>query len=671
MIGSSSRYLTRRQSRRPATTPRPTSREIAGRALHEGRQLADRVHGAAVFADISGFTTVTEVLATELGPQRGAEELTANLDRVFHALIGALDRYGGEVIYFSGDAITCWLDSDDGTRAAACGLAMQDVMERVGVVVSPGGTVVRLAIKVAAVVGRARRFVVGDPDIQLMDVLAGSIVDELAAAEQLAGPNEVVLGASALRALGDRAQIGDRRTEAGGGDAVGVLARLLVEAPEIVPAEPDGALPEELVRPWLLPAVYQRLRAGRGEFLAELRPAIPVFIRFTGIDYDGDDAAADTLNDFVGRAQRVLARCGGNLLQIVLGDKGAYLYAIFGSPHAHEDDTARAVAAALELRDLADATSVADIQIGLTTGRVWSGTYGHAMRRTFTCLGDAVNLSARLMSKAPPGGVYATEAVRDQAGDAFSWESIPAMRVKGKAEPVAACSLLGARNRGMRRRRYPLELVGRRKELQVLHAALDDSLERGWTRRRHRRRGGHGQVAPRRRVRAGRPRRRSPRRLRRVRGLRSQSQLLGLARDLVHPAGARRRAVRGGADRCRRPAVGRHRSGARGPRAVARCGARRHHPRHGPDAAARSEAAQGVVGGPPGSVAAGSRRRRTARPRPGGLPLDRSAVARPPRGPRAGKRWAPGAVGPQLPPELRSPAATSGSPDCRSSRRSS
>ncbi len=452
------------------------------RALHEGRQLADRVHGAAVFADISGFTTVTEVLATELGPQRGAEELTANLDRVFHALIGALDRFGGEVIYFSGDAITCWLDSDDGTRAAACGLAMQDVMERVGVVVSPGGTVVRLAIKVAAVVGRARRFVVGDPDIQLMDVLAGSIVDELAAAEQLAGPNEVVLGASALQALGDRAQIGDRRTDAGGGDAVGVLTRLMVEAPEMVPAEPDGALAEELVRPWLLPAVYQRLRAGRGEFLAELRPAIPVFIRFTGIDYDGDDAAADTLNDFVGRAQRVLARCGGNLLQIVLGDKGAYLYAMFGSPHAHEDDTARAVAAALELRDLADATSVADIQIGITTGRVWSGTYGHAMRRTFTCLGDAVNLSARLMSKAPPGGVYATEAVRDQAGDAFRWESIPEMRVKGKAEPVAACALLGAGNRGMRRRRYPLELVGRRTELEVLHAALDDSLN------------GHGRV---------------------------------------------------------------------------------------------------------------------------------------------------------------------------------
>ena len=91
-----------------------------------------------MFADISGFTTVTEALAAELGPQRGAEELTANLNRVFHAVIGELDRFGGDVIYFSGDAITCWLDGDDGVRAAACGLAMQDVMARVGEVVSPG-----------------------------------------------------------------------------------------------------------------------------------------------------------------------------------------------------------------------------------------------------------------------------------------------------------------------------------------------------------------------------------------------------------------------------------------------------------------------------------------------------------------------------------------------------
>ena len=91
--------------------------------------MPDRVEGAAIFADISGFTPLTEALAEEFGPQRGAEELTANLNRVFHAIITELDRYGGDVIYFSGDAITCWIDGDDGERATACGLAMQGTID--------------------------------------------------------------------------------------------------------------------------------------------------------------------------------------------------------------------------------------------------------------------------------------------------------------------------------------------------------------------------------------------------------------------------------------------------------------------------------------------------------------------------------------------------------------
>ena len=70
------------------------------RALASGAQLADRVHGSALFADVSGFTALTEALATELGPQRGAEELTATLNNVFHAVIADIDRYGGQVIYF-------------------------------------------------------------------------------------------------------------------------------------------------------------------------------------------------------------------------------------------------------------------------------------------------------------------------------------------------------------------------------------------------------------------------------------------------------------------------------------------------------------------------------------------------------------------------------------------
>ena len=446
------------------------------RALASGVELPDRVAGSGLFADISGFTPLTEALAKELGAQRGAEELTINIGRVFRAVIGELDQFGGDVIYFAGDAITCWIDGDDGTLACAAAIAMQEAIGRTGNIVTPGGTEVQLAMKVAVAVGGARRFVVGDPEIQLIDVLAGRLMDELAAAEHSAERGDVILEQSAIERLGDRVTLGERREDHDTGRVHAVLARLNVEVPRTPVVEPDP-LPEDLVRPWLLPAVYERLRAGRGEFLTELRPAIPVFLRFSGIDYDNDADAAGKLDEFVRGAQKIMSGYGGNVLQLTLGDKGAYLYGVFGSPIAHEDDAARAAAAALELRDLEKTTAAREIQIGVTRGTLRSGTYGHPMRRTFVCLGDEVNLSARLMSAAPPQHIYVSERIQVGAGDAFIWDRLPDMMVKGKSQPVAVFALGGSLERASRRKlRFELRLVGRVAELAWLNAGLAEAL---------------------------------------------------------------------------------------------------------------------------------------------------------------------------------------------------
>ena len=447
------------------------------RALAAGIKMPDRVRGAALFADISGFTPLTEALANELGPQHGAEELTKHLNRVFHGLIAELDRYGGEVIYFSGDAITCWLDNDQGLRAVACALAMQDVMGRMQQVVTPAGASVQLGMKIAIAVGVARRFVVGDPGVQLMDVLAGRLVDALAMAEHQANRGEVVVDDATLDRIGSAVEIGEQRREPGSAHVYSVVTRLL-EAVEPMPAPaPHGPLPADVVKQWLLPAVYERLRARHGEFLAELRPAYPLFVRFAGIDYDWDDHAPAKLDAFVCHVQRIVTSFGGNLVHLALGDKGAYLYAVFGSPVAHEDDAARAAAAALELRDLPAITAVRDVQIGITYGRLRSGMYGHAQRQAFTCLGDSVNLAARLMSSAPPGEIYATERVRAAAGTVFQWSEPAQISVKGKAEPVEVFALLGSKPHSARAHETnEFPLVGRGRELEILTAKSDASL---------------------------------------------------------------------------------------------------------------------------------------------------------------------------------------------------
>ena len=211
------------------------------------------------------------------------------------------------------------------------------------------------------------------------------------------------------------------------------------------------------------PPVYERMETGRGEFLAELRPAIPVFLRFGGIDYDNDDDAIEKLDEFVRAAQGVFNGFGGNVLQLTLGDKGAYLYGVFGSPLAHEDDASRAVAAALDLRDLGKTTAARDIQIGIAHGRLRSGTYGHEMRRTFVCLGDAVNLAARLMGAAPRrADLRRRRRPRGRRRGVHLGATAATSPSRARPSPVEVWSLNGSLERASRRKtRFELGLVGR------------------------------------------------------------------------------------------------------------------------------------------------------------------------------------------------------------------
>src|SRR5512134_2834413 len=122
-------------------------------AIANGKDLPERTRGAAMFADISGFTPLTEMLARTLGPKRGAEELTIYLNLVYDALITELHRFGGSVIGFSGDAITCWFDDAEQStllptlRATAAALAMQEAMNQFTDLQMSGGEKVSLMMK--------------------------------------------------------------------------------------------------------------------------------------------------------------------------------------------------------------------------------------------------------------------------------------------------------------------------------------------------------------------------------------------------------------------------------------------------------------------------------------------------------------------------------------------
>ena len=458
-------------------------------ALARGETLPDRTHGTALFADISGFTPLTEVLTQSLGARRGVEVLTYYLNVIYDALLEVVDQYRGSVIGFSGDAITCWFSETEGPgadgkdenpayRGLAAALDMQAAMQACTQVSLPDGTTTVLQLKVALASGVARRFVVGDPGIQLLDTLAGATLARMAEGEHLAQSGEVLADQATLDKAKEDVQVGAFRPAPESGARFGVVETLSVRPrPEPFPAVAD----DFEARPWLLQAVYEREQAGLGAFLTELRSATALFLRFEGIDYDADAGAGEKLDAFVRRAQEIIQRSGGTLLSLTIGDKGSYCYAAFGAPVAHENDAQRALNAALELRArLGELPYIRTLQAGLSCGAMRTGAYGGATRRTYGVLGDEANLAARLMQAAAPGQILASAAVQRSSPAAFQWEILPPLAVKGKAQPIAVYSLAGLAPTHRPRLSEPVytrPMVGRRQELATAAEKLALALQ--------------------------------------------------------------------------------------------------------------------------------------------------------------------------------------------------
>jgi adenylate cyclase len=459
----------------------PTDRR---HALARGDDLPRRSTGAALFADISGFTPLTEALVQALGPQRGAEELLVELNRIYDALMEQLDDLRGSVLTYSGDAMTCWFDdSGDGgwdetaaapsavQRALACGLAMQQAMRRFAEVSIAGFGTVTLAIKVAVAVGPVVRYVVGDPTISVIDVMAGETLQRLAAAEHHAEPGDVIIDQPAADLLGDTIDIVEWRDDPDSGALFAVVGATHSAVPsDPWPALADGAVPGDLVSEWLIPPVAERLSSGMGEFLTELRPAVALFVRFEGIDYDHDHEAEQQLDQFIRSVQTILHRYDSYILQITVGDKGSYINAAFGAPVAHGDDAQRAAAAAIELRELR-VPAIAAVQIGIAQGRTRAGACGGTTRRQYCVMGDVVNLSARLMQRADPDEIVADQPVRRATEANMVWEDLPPYTPKGKSQPVFPSRLVGERERQTTRLHLPdyaLPVVGRQREFELI-----------------------------------------------------------------------------------------------------------------------------------------------------------------------------------------------------------
>jgi class 3 adenylate cyclase len=151
----------------------------------------------------------------------------------------------------------------------------------------------------------------------------------------------------------------------------------------------------------------------------------------------------DLLNDYYTLMMDAIGGEGGVVNQMI----GDGLMAIFGAPIPREDHRLRAVRAACQMVELIRLFNVeqatrrkVEIQIGvgIASGRVVAGYTGTQHRATYTCVGDTVNVAARLeaQTKALGRPILINDDTRAGLGDAIAVEAQGELPLKGKRQPV-------------------------------------------------------------------------------------------------------------------------------------------------------------------------------------------------------------------------------------------
>lgn len=225
------------------------------------------------------------------------------------------------------------------------------------------------------------------------------------------------------------------------GDELGLLSRAL-DAMAVGLAERRRI--EATFRRYVDPRVADRLLAGdleRGRTLHATVLFSDIRGFTTSSEQSDPERVVELLNDYFGRMAPVVARHGG-VVDKFLGDG---MLAVWGVPEPCEDGERRAVAAAREMlgelegfnADLATrGLPPVRVGIGVHAGPVVAGPVGSPDRREYTVIGDTVNTAQRVESQARgPHAILVTAEVRAHVDG--TWEELPPVAVKGKAEPLA------------------------------------------------------------------------------------------------------------------------------------------------------------------------------------------------------------------------------------------
>jgi class 3 adenylate cyclase len=226
-------------------------------------------------------------------------------------------------------------------------------------------------------------------------------------------------------------------------------AAVLARAAESLAAERREVRRLGLFRHYLSPEVADALLADPSQ--AELGGAtVDVSILFADLggftsfaERSAPTAVVGLLNAYFGAAVPAVLEQGGTVVQFV----GDGLVAMFNAPVRQPDHPLRAARAALEIQHRAAALAEGHpewprFRVAVASGPALVGNVGGEEVRSFTAIGDTVNLAARLQAEAAIGSVLVGPSTAERLGDAATLRPVGELQLRGRSHPVAAFELV-------------------------------------------------------------------------------------------------------------------------------------------------------------------------------------------------------------------------------------
>jgi class 3 adenylate cyclase len=259
-------------------------------------------------------------------------------------------------------------------------------------------------------------------------------------------------------------------------------------APAAVSASPPTPDPVRAPLTYTPPYLAEKILTSRAALEGERKQVTVLFADLKGstelIEGLDPEEARQLLDPALHVMMDAVHRYEGTVNQ-VLGDG---IMALFGAPVAHEDHAVRACYAALamqaamrryaeEVRHSHGLEMLA--RVGLNSGEVVVRAIGNDLHMDYSAVGQTTHLAARMEQLATPGSIRLTAATLRLAEGLVQVNALGQFPVKGLAEPVEVCELVGAS--AIRRRlqasaaRGLTRFVGRQQEVTALQQALSQA----------------------------------------------------------------------------------------------------------------------------------------------------------------------------------------------------